>query len=1060
VFNGSGGTFQLQAALPVNENFVITAGSVTTSSSNWNITASSNVSVANGSTFNLGGSSMSVAGNWTDNGTFLAVSPSSVTFSGAAASTQTLTGSTTFYNFVCNTGGLGFNFPSNSTQTVQGLLTMTGAGGSLITLRPSSASTYWYLNNLGTNNVSYVDTSYSNAGASTTITDGTGGIDSGNNVNWTFAAVAAKTTDWTGGTSTNWSTAGNWDNGVPGASDKAIILSTATNMPILTASVSVSTLTINATTATLTLNGFNLTVTSFTNAGSFVFLGTETVTSAPNAISGSTITYAATSGTTPILSTWTYRNLVFNGSGGTFTTPSGGLTVNENFTLSTGTVDTGGNVNGGIAVTGNVNLNAGTLKLTNTNGSIFYGNWTLVSGTTFNAGTSTVTFAGTGSNTITSGGQSFQNVTFAGGATWTLQDALSVNGTLSVTNGTFSTGSNKSVTVAGNFKLNQSGSLGIFNLNASTMSVAGNWTNTGTFNAASGSTVTFNGAASSTQYLTGSTTFYNFACTTAGLNLNFVVNSTQTVQGLLTLTGASGNLLVVQSSSEGTYWYLNNSGTNNVSYVDAEDSNAGAAGGNTITDTTGGANSGNTVNWTFPGAVAYTWTGTANTAWNNSSNWSNGGGGSFPHLGDQATIVSGPSNQPIATAHVNVSTLTVNSGATLTLNGFVLTVTSFTNAGSFVFLGTENVTSAPNSLSGSSVTYNATSGTTPIFSTWTYRNLVFNGSGGTFQLQAALPVNENFVITAGSVTTSSSNWNITASSNVSVASGSTFNLGGSSMSVAGNWTDNGTFLAVSPSSVTFTTASGSTSTLTGSTTFYNLKDVTAGGWLSFATASTQTVTNLLTLTGSSGNTIKLRSSSTNSPWFLEAENAGANNVSYVDTEDSNANAGGTIVDNPGGVDSMNNVNWVFGAANLSLSVSPSSYDFGALPVSSASVAASAIAVTNNGNVIEDFSLNASSTTDWFLATSTAAIAFDTFTVSGVFAPSMPTLSTYTVYDVILSTSQTASGNYFVLSGSTETGTSIAVNAIRHLWFRMDTPSSSSSGNQESSTVTITAAQSP
>src|SRR5207245_6093724 len=81
-------------------------------------------------------------------------------------------------------------------------------------------------------------------------------INLGNNTNWTFGA-SGKTTDWTGGTSSNWSVSSNWDNGVPGASDKAIILSTATNMPTLTTNVTVSTLTINVETATLTLNGFN-----------------------------------------------------------------------------------------------------------------------------------------------------------------------------------------------------------------------------------------------------------------------------------------------------------------------------------------------------------------------------------------------------------------------------------------------------------------------------------------------------------------------------------------------------------------------------------------------------------------------------------------------------------------------------------------------------------------------------------------------------------------------------------------------------------------------------------
>src|SRR5437660_12633318 len=97
-------------------------------------------------------------------------------------------------------------------------------------------------------------------------------------------------------------------------------MSSATTYPTLTAAVQISSLTINSGTATITLNGNNLTVSSMTVAGSLTFNGTEQVSTGtvPNLIAGSTVTYAGTSGTIPVFSTWTYSNLIMSGAGATF----------------------------------------------------------------------------------------------------------------------------------------------------------------------------------------------------------------------------------------------------------------------------------------------------------------------------------------------------------------------------------------------------------------------------------------------------------------------------------------------------------------------------------------------------------------------------------------------------------------------------------------------------------------------------------------------------------------------------------------------------------------------
>ena len=85
------------------------------------------------------------------------------------------------------------------------------------------------------------------------------------------------------------------------------------------------------------------------------------MTSVPNNVGGSTVTYGANSGTVAILSTWTYRNLVVNGSGGTFNLSSG-IVVNEGLILTTGTVSTTGS-NYPINVAGDVTMNGGTFSL-------------------------------------------------------------------------------------------------------------------------------------------------------------------------------------------------------------------------------------------------------------------------------------------------------------------------------------------------------------------------------------------------------------------------------------------------------------------------------------------------------------------------------------------------------------------------------------------------------------------------------------------------------------------------------------------------------------------------
>src|SRR5205814_1595427 len=113
---------------------------------------------------------------------------------------------------------------------------------------------------------------------------------------------------------------------------------------------------------------------------------------------------------TVILSTWTYKNLQVNGSGGRFY-PTGALWVNESLALTAGTLDTS-------SVTISVN-----------------NNW-VDNGGIFQVRKSSVMFNGTGGS-ITSGGYPF-NIVYIGSITtggyWTNVDSFTVS-TITITSG-------------------------------------------------------------------------------------------------------------------------------------------------------------------------------------------------------------------------------------------------------------------------------------------------------------------------------------------------------------------------------------------------------------------------------------------------------------------------------------------------------------------------------------------------------------------------------------------------------------------------------------------------
>ena len=181
---GASGTLVPPAAgtLP---SLTVSAGTTTLSTNNLSL---SNHLTISGGTLGANGLNLSVAGNWANAGTFTH-GGNTVTLNGAAASTQVLSGSSTFNNLIatCTTART-LNFTAGTTQTVGGALTLTGATGQRLSLRSTVNGSTWNLDYTGARTISAVAVQDgTNLGAGPL--NPSGSTDLGNCVNW-FAPLA------------------------------------------------------------------------------------------------------------------------------------------------------------------------------------------------------------------------------------------------------------------------------------------------------------------------------------------------------------------------------------------------------------------------------------------------------------------------------------------------------------------------------------------------------------------------------------------------------------------------------------------------------------------------------------------------------------------------------------------------------------------------------------------------------------------------------------------------------------------------------------------------------
>ncbi|MEX1997650.1 MAG: fibronectin type III domain-containing protein [Candidatus Andersenbacteria bacterium] len=271
------------------------------------------------------------------------------------------------------------------------------------------------------------------------------------------------------------------------------------------------------------------------------------------------------------------------------------------------------------------------------------------------------------------------------------------------------------------------------------------------------------------------------------------------------------------------------------------------------------------------------------------------GGGNNQTVTQNAGDIAGPltvnksgNTATLATALTTGSTCTIVEGIFDVAGNSFACGSTFTveDGGTLKLQGGETTLTTPSTSSGSTVIYNGTASYTGLKAGNSYHHLTFDGSGGTWTMNAALDVNGNLTLTSGTLAS-----------------------GGNNITLAGNWTNTAAYTHGSNT----VTLDGGDQTLAGPTTFNNLtKTVSTARTLTFPTGSSnkQTIAGTLTLQGASGALLSLRSASTGTQWQFDPQ--GTRTLFFLDVKDShNTNSTSIATAGLNITDSGNNTGWSF-----------------------------------------------------------------------------------------------------------------------------------------------------
>lgn len=328
-------------------------------------------------------------------------------------------------------------------------------------------------------------------------------------------------------------------------------------------------------------SGYTLKITGSGNGVSRPFDVSGTLTEGTN----STVEFTGTSATE--IQAETYHNLTLNQTGTTFTS-SGTLSIAGVFTINSGTFNAGSNT---------INLNGSGTPL-------------VINGT-FTESTSTLNYNGISTTNIVSDtyyNLGVGNTPLSSSVNYAPQigsinvlSNLSV-GTVSGTGvATFNVDTNDSVIdVGGNLIINSQGSYSASSNHAAPLSVAGDFTNNGTFTHNDGKVI-LDSAVDTSQSLNGAVSFHTLEIATGDREVKLGTAGTKSIvaNGSLTLTGTDcSNMMRFRTSANGVQATLavDVSASASVSHVDLQDINLttkSVTAGNSV-------NSGNnSANWTI-----------------------------------------------------------------------------------------------------------------------------------------------------------------------------------------------------------------------------------------------------------------------------------------------------------------------------------------------------------------------------------------------------------------------------------------------------------------------------
>jgi hypothetical protein len=526
-----------------------------------------------------------------------------------------------------------------------------------------------------------------------------------------------------------------------------------------------STRTLTLTQGTLALSSFTLSVglctISGTTARTFNF-GTGNLTLTGN---GATI-FDATTQTNLTVSGTPVINCTYAGSTGTRTITSGTTATTFSFNISAGTdtvLFTDNNFVNDLNLTGF----AGTITATIT----IYGSLTNVSGVTF--ASNGLTFAATTTGkTITSAGRTFALITFNGvGGGWTLQDAMSSAGAITVTNGSLNT--NGFSVIASQLSSSNSNTRTI-TLGSSTVSLLGTTpvdfttstnltfsSGTSQINCSSGSSTTFQGggqtfynvsftnSAVTNYFIFGINTFNNLSFPTTTTRASVAFNANQIINGTLTANGTDET----KRYSIGGGGSIRQITANAISLSYVNFSDITAAGSSIPWTGTSFGDIGNNTNITFDAPKTVYWNLAGANNWS-SNGWAASSGGSpslsnFPLPQDTVIIDNSSAGTSITVDQIgynitDLDTSTRTSAFSIIVNNGILILGDITLSSSLTISGTAILNMYSITGSSRSLTTNGATISAVVSITGTDNN-----NAGTVTLGSNFTSTNSFVLSSG-----------------------------------------------------------------------------------------------------------------------------------------------------------------------------------------------------------------------------------------------------------------------------------------------------------------------